>query len=224
VMYLIEAVIRSAVAFNRLLVLHHMAWFMLVGITFWTKSIFSSKLTVILDLFSTYEFGLFVLLFWSKLNDRRLLSVHKVLGQIGVGIFILSRFLQFALLAYFFAGSYEKMKSGSHLGLYFFELGLVTFLFCAQTYTVFFYLRWRSLWRMGKDESSCPSPKDDADGASSTPRSPSHGGNATATTSLGCDLSTVVQLYSTMEPSSKSSKSDDERKSFEVDSNAPSAL
>ena len=221
VMYLVEAVIRSLVSYNRLLVLHHVAWFMLVGVTFWTKSIFSSKLTVILDLFSTYEFGLFVLLFWSKVYDRRLLTVHKVLGQIGVWIFTVSRFLQFVLLVYFFVGSYEKMKSGSHLGLYFFELGLVAFLFCAQTYTVFFYLRWRSLWQMGKDEPSCPSPKADADGASSTPRSPTHGGNVTATTSLGCDLSTVVQLYSTMD---SSSRSEDERKSFEVDSNAPSAL
>eukprot|EP00755_Sulcionema_specki_P011359 Sspe_Gene.7610::Locus_2578_Transcript_1_1_Confidence_1.000_Length_1868::g.7610::m.7610 len=141
---------------NKMLVVHHVVWSAVLFSAAYFRDIFSLKVAVILDYFSLYEFGLFFLLFFSKLHSRNLTRSVVYFGRFAVGLFAVTRVLQFALLGYFFAESYSRMRTYDHVGVWVFQLLASTLLFVAQTYTLHEYSKWKPLWRSTKNIMQLP--------------------------------------------------------------------
>eukprot|EP00755_Sulcionema_specki_P021634 Sspe_Gene.13582::Locus_4656_Transcript_1_1_Confidence_1.000_Length_2587::g.13582::m.13582 len=131
---------------NRMLVTHHLVWAAVLFAAGYFRDIFAFRIAVVLDYFSTFEFGLFFLLFYSKLHARSLSPCAIILGRTAVAIFVLTRFLQFALLAYYFSATFSRMSTYGYQTVWFTLLVLVLTLMVAQTYTVYEYSKWKVLW------------------------------------------------------------------------------
>jgi hypothetical protein len=150
ILYLVDIVIRFKYAkFNYLLLLHHIAYCMTVFVALYFKDIFSIKFVTYLDAFITFEFGLFALMAYSKLNHRKLTPKWRLFGQFAVLLFITTRVLQTLVLIYCFVLGYARMKSYGYLDLYTFDAVMATTITVIQVYTVAEYMKWKTLWGRG---------------------------------------------------------------------------
>jgi len=110
---------------------------------FVTRSIFALKVMICIDLFASWEFVLFWTLVARKLKVNT--TIVKALLLIGIGLYFLTRCLQFAVLASLFAYGYHPMSHTAHnRGVYWgFALMIICFHFI-QAYT---YVIYRNVWR-----------------------------------------------------------------------------
>lgn len=126
---------------GKLLVIHHCVWFVMIILAAWFRSVFQMKLCLVLDMFVNYEFGLFLALLVRRLSDNiRLRKCGIVFGSM---VFIVSRFIQAAMLIHFVSGSADRMLSGTAEQQVLFVAGVVmsTFLLGLQLYTKLIYYK-----------------------------------------------------------------------------------
>jgi hypothetical protein len=155
ILYVVDIAIRFKYAkFNYLLLLHHMAYCVTVFVSLYYKDVFSIKFVAYLDAFITFEFGLFALMAYSKLNNRKLTPKWRLFGQFAVFLFIITRILQTIVLIYCFVLGYGRMKSYGYLDLYTFDAVMATTVSVIQGYTVVEYMKWKTLWGARKSYQS----------------------------------------------------------------------
>eukprot|EP00475_Leptophrys_vorax_P011875 TRINITY_DN18344_c0_g2_i1.p1 TRINITY_DN18344_c0_g2~~TRINITY_DN18344_c0_g2_i1.p1 ORF type:complete len:325 (+),score=71.72 TRINITY_DN18344_c0_g2_i1:328-1302(+) len=144
--YLIELEIRSNQSFSKMLILHHSIWFTIISLGMASTNIFVLKLALLLNYFVVWEFGLFLLMFYSKLVFRKMSAIGILFGRAAVIIYGVSRIPQLLFLVAFFAGAYSRMKQSNALGEYWSCVLLSVVLFLCQWYTLDLYLKWKTLW------------------------------------------------------------------------------
>ena len=104
---------RAVLRTNWLLLVHHMLWTILIVIATDGKSVFAIKLDLLLDWMVCFEAPLFLTLILARLHAPVRLVQTVLLG--GLGLYVLSRLVQTAMLMYYFAETYGRMKrAGQH--------------------------------------------------------------------------------------------------------------
>lgn len=147
-LYVADITIRSRLRkLNWMLVAHHAVYCMAVFVSLYYKDIFSAKISLLLDYMTVFEFGLFFLIAFSKLNQRVLPLAWVYFGRFAVGVFALSRVVQTVLMILIFEGSYTRMRHYNLLGIYFFQVGIFAFFTFAQGHSLWEYSKWKSLWK-----------------------------------------------------------------------------
>ena len=152
VLYVIEGSIRGVIRPFIFITAHHGLFFVFVITGFVTRSIFALKVMICIDLFASWEFVLFWTLVARKLKVNT--TIVKALLFIGIGLYFLTRCLQFAVLASLFAYGYQPMSHTAHnRGVYWgFALMIICF-HVIQTYTyVIYHNVWRSINRAAARE------------------------------------------------------------------------
>ena len=142
ILYAIEGSIRGVIRPFIFITAHHGLFFVFVITGFVTRSIFALKVMICIDLFASWEFMLFWTLVARKLRLNT--SIVKALLLIGIGLYFITRCLQFAILATLFAYGYQPMSHTAHdQGVYWgFALMIICF-HVIQTYT---YVIYRNVW------------------------------------------------------------------------------
>lgn len=138
-LYVIEAATRSIIKFNSLLLWHHILWIIFIVIATYSKTVFAIKLDLILDWLVVFEAPLYLALIAIRLQapwhviQRAILFAAVVYG--------LSRIFQTILLAFFFAGSYQRVHRSGHDDVYWSGAVLSLALTLLQLYTGYIYYR-----------------------------------------------------------------------------------
>lgn len=152
VLYVIEGSIRGVIRPFIFVTAHHGLFFVFVITGFVTRSIFALKVMVCIDLFASWEFVLFWTLVARKLKVNT--TIVKSLLLVGIGLYFLTRCLQFAVLASLFAYGYKPMSHTTHNRGVYWGFGLMVIGFhIIQTYTyVIYHNVWRSINRAAGKE------------------------------------------------------------------------
>ena len=142
ILYVIEGSIRGVIRPFIFITAHHGLFFAFVITGFVTRSIFALKVMICIDLFASWEFMLFWTLVARKLKVNT--TIVQALLIIGIGLYFVTRCLQFAILATLFAYGYQPMSHTTHdQGVYWgFALMIICF-HVIQTYTCVIY---RNVW------------------------------------------------------------------------------
>eukprot|EP00122_Pirum_gemmata_P010228 Pgem_evm1s9451 len=146
VMFSIDVAVRVDTKTNKVLIIHHLLWFVGLSLPLLTKDVFGMKLGLIADYFTVFEFGLFYLLFSSKNQNRKLKQYQIYFGRGSVIVFILTRLVQIIMMVYLMVKSYYKMNTFNRQYL-FWVLSCIMFLVnLSQFYCVYQFLQWDNIW------------------------------------------------------------------------------
>lgn len=130
-----------------LLLVHHIMFFFLTLMTISSKSVLVFKAVFIIDLFATYEFGLYAALLFRRLGAP-IGRTRSAMGY-GLGVYAVTRVIQIMMLWPLFVDGYGLLTTGR--GWYWLLMFLVIFLVCIQKYTFYIYgMMWQGL-RSGKN-------------------------------------------------------------------------
>ncbi len=147
IMYVADIVIRfKHHKFNNFIFFHHLAYIATVLVALWQKDIFSLKFVTLMDASLTCEFGLYALMAYSKLHQRKLTRFWRDFGRWSVVFFVITRVIQTVLLGIYFVNGYHRMKKYELLGLYGFDCVMAILITLVQVYTVHEYSKWKTLW------------------------------------------------------------------------------
>lgn len=146
-LYVAEGGFRSVVKQNVLLLMHHSLFFILPIMLFVSGSVLVFKVGYVLDLFATYEFGLY-----SSLVLRRLRAptkwVHFSLAG-GVGVYAVTRVIQFILMCGLFLGTFDVMRGDKW---YWITLVVAVILIVIQNFTfIIYYGMYVRLFKVNAD-------------------------------------------------------------------------
>lgn len=139
--------IRMVIRPNAVLLVHHIMYFVLTLVSISSQSVLVWKAGMVIDLFATYEFGLYIALLLRRLGAP-IGRTRSAMG-FGLGIYAVTRVVQFMILWLLFVDGYGLILSRK--GWYWLELSLVIPLVCIQFYTFYIYgMMWQGLRASGK--------------------------------------------------------------------------
>ncbi|KAL0039355.1 hypothetical protein WJX79_004672 [Trebouxia sp. C0005] len=146
-LYLVEGGFRSVVRLNSLLLLHHVLFFVMPILLFISGRVLVFKAGYVLDLFATYEFGLYASLILRRLRAPTRLVQLSLAG--GVGVYAVTRVVQFIILSGLFLGTFDVEKGDKW---YWITLVVTVLLVVIQNFTfIIYYGMYTRLYKTNAD-------------------------------------------------------------------------
>ncbi len=146
-LYLVEGGFRSVVRLNSLLLLHHVLFFVMPILLFISGRVLVFKAGYVLDLFATYEFGLYASLILRRLRAPTRLLQLSLAG--GVGVYAVTRVVQFIILCGLFLGTFDVEKGDKW---YWITLVVTVLLVVIQNFTfIIYYGMYTRLYKTNAD-------------------------------------------------------------------------
>lgn len=133
-LYVAEGGFRAVVKQNFLLLLHHTLFFILPAMLFVSGSVLVFKVGYVLDLFATYEFGLYASLILRRLRAPTKWVQFSLAG--GVGVYAVTRVVQFVILSGLFLGTFDVERGDKW---YWITLVVAVVLIVIQNFTFIIY-------------------------------------------------------------------------------------
>ena len=133
-LYLVEGGFRAVVRLNSLLLLHHVLFFVMPLLLLVSGRVLVFKAGYVLDLFATYEFGLYASLVLRRL--RAPTYWVQVSLAVGVGVYAVTRVVQFIILCGLFLGTFDVEKGDKW---YWITLIVTVLLIIIQNFTFIIY-------------------------------------------------------------------------------------
>ena len=115
-LYVVEGCVRAVLRTNWLLLVHHTLWTVLIVIATDGEGVFAIKLDLMLDWMVCFEAPLFFTLILARLHAPVRLVQATLLG--GLAVYVLSRLMQTAMLAYYFSETYGRMQRAGQQQVY----------------------------------------------------------------------------------------------------------
>lgn len=141
---LLQGAFRAVLHINWFLFVHHLVFCTFLVLAFQSQSIFVIKVDLIVSCFATYEFLLYASLISRRVHT--LLRLFRPMLVVGIGLYLLTRLVQSAMLIGLFVLSYDSMQVSSKTkALYWVSMALCLVLVVLQSYTyVIYYSIWTS--------------------------------------------------------------------------------
>ncbi|KNC81457.1 hypothetical protein SARC_06226 [Sphaeroforma arctica JP610] len=154
VLYVADMAVRKPAEMKVFLVVHHLCWYATYMLPLVTQDIFTLRVGMVADYFTVYEGGLYLLMFYSKLQHRHLSDAQACLGRAAVCVFAFTRVVQMVLLISMYVMAYTRMVKYGHTGVYVISVIKMSVVMLSQVYVLYLYSQWPSLWKRDHHKTS----------------------------------------------------------------------
>ena len=144
VLYIADVAVRSRVPW--FLAAHHLFWCFFFVMPPIFRDLFTMKVGLVLDYFIVYESGLYWMLFWAKVNNRKFSLRARRRGQIAVAVYGVSRLFQLPILVVLFVRAYPRMVEFGNVVLYVFTMILTCGVQMSQIHVLVVFLGWKQVF------------------------------------------------------------------------------